>query len=186
MTERRCGDCTLCCKLLPVREMNKRAGERCQHQRHTGCAVYRKPGMPMSCSMWSCRWVVNDDTGELRRPDRSHYVIDMMPDFVTVVDDETGERTPLEVVQVWVDPKHRDAWQDPALLDYLARRGEEGKAALIRYSNREGITVIPPAMTSDGQFLVKEPRDGALAEKTHSFAEVATAIANAPKRVRFG
>ena len=30
---RRCGGCTLCCKLLPMPELDKRAGKPCQHQR---------------------------------------------------------------------------------------------------------------------------------------------------------
>ena len=46
-THRRCGDCQLCCKLLPVRELSKGASERCRHQRvGKGCTVYRQPGMP--------------------------------------------------------------------------------------------------------------------------------------------
>jgi hypothetical protein len=41
VTQRRCGDCQLCCKLLPTREVNKPANTRCQHQRaHKGCAIY--------------------------------------------------------------------------------------------------------------------------------------------------
>jgi hypothetical protein len=32
--DRQCGDCQLCCKLLPVRTLGKAAGQRCKHQRH--------------------------------------------------------------------------------------------------------------------------------------------------------
>ena len=40
---RQCGDCTLCCRLLPVRSLNKGAGERCKHQSHArGCKVYAR------------------------------------------------------------------------------------------------------------------------------------------------
>ena len=66
---RRCGDCQLCCKLLPVGALGKAAGERCRHQRHhKGCAVYRKRGFPSECGAWSCRWLVEDDTADLSRP----------------------------------------------------------------------------------------------------------------------
>jgi len=58
-----------------------------------GCAIYAK--RPMSCALWNCRWLVNDDTAELSRPDRSPYVIDIMPDYVTVLDRETGVRRPI-------------------------------------------------------------------------------------------
>src|SRR5215471_3194906 len=122
-TKRRCGGCTLCCKLLPVHHgahndvgidlpgsWHKAAGERCRHQRSgKGCAVYRKAGFPSACLFWNCRWLVSDDTDDLRRPDRAHYVIDVMPDFITLTDNETGEKHTIEVIQVWVDPDYRDA-----------------------------------------------------------------------------
>lgn len=183
MTDRQCGGCTLCCKLVPVKELQKGAGERCRHQSHKGCAVYHRSGMPMSCALWSCRWLVNDDTAGLRRPDRSRYVIDLLPDFIVIENNETGERTNVEVIQIWCDPKARDAWQnDQALLDYLDRRGREGKAALIRYSNQEGCTVFPPSMSSDGQFHVRHSKSFA---REHSFDEKLAGIASA-KHVKVG
>src|SRR2546423_255596 len=105
---RACGDCQLCCRLLPVKGiLNKPAGARCKHQKFgKGCMVYHRPGMPPECAIWNCRWLVNDDTADLPRPDRAHYVIDLIPDYVTLVNDETGEKQNVEVVQVWIDPKH--------------------------------------------------------------------------------
>src|SRR3954470_3807379 len=146
MTARReCGGCTLCCKLIPVPPMDKVAGERCRHQRLTGCAIYAR--RPLECRVWHCRWVVNDDAADLRRPDRSHYVIDMMPDYVTVSDNATGKQQRVPVVQIWVDPKHRDAHRDPALRRWLERRGEQGIAALVRYTATEGFALWPPQMS---------------------------------------
>jgi hypothetical protein len=142
---RQCGACTLCCKLVPVKEIGKRAGERCQHQRHTGCAIYSR--RPMSCMVWSCSWLLGDDTKELRRPDRSRYVIDPMPDQVSV----GGQR--VQVVQIWCDPKAPDAWQDPALIAFLQRKAAEGVGALIRYSGSEGKAVF---VRQDGSWQVLE------------------------------
>jgi len=62
--------------------------------------------MPPECAIWNCRWLVNDDTADLPRPDRAHYVIDLMPDFITIRNDETGENQHIQVVQVSIDPKH--------------------------------------------------------------------------------
>ena len=42
---RQCGDCQLCCKLLPVKSLAKLAGDRCSHQKHhKGCDVYKQLG----------------------------------------------------------------------------------------------------------------------------------------------
>jgi hypothetical protein len=129
-------------------EFHKPAGERCPHQRFKGCAIYAD--RPACCALWNCRWLINADTADLRRPDRSHYVIDIMPDFVSLDDGE--KRANIEVVQVWVDPKYPDAYQDPALAAYLTRRGEEGIAAVIRYSASDAFVLFPPALTHSGKF----------------------------------
>jgi hypothetical protein len=180
---RRCGDCSLCCKLLPmkaektehfdetlakmielgmltaeqkrrmIRDFDKPAGERCKFQKfHVGCAIYAR--RPFGCRFWSCRWLVADDTAELSRPDRSHYVVDMSPDFVEHVDDATGKCTPIPAIQVWVDPNYPDAHRDPVLRAYLDRRGKEGYATLIRYDASRGFVLFPPSMTG-GEWIEK-------------------------------
>lgn len=159
---RQCGDCQLCCKLLPVVDnepwrpgpaLNKPAGARCRHQKHRkGCAVYGKPQMPYACKTWQCRWIVSSDTADMPRPDRAHYVLDVLPDFITIRHDETGEEQHVQVVQVWIDPDYPDAHRDPALRRYLERRGEEGTAALIRFNSRDSITLIPPQLAADHQW----------------------------------
>jgi hypothetical protein len=91
----------------------------------------------------------------MRRPDRAGYVIDMMPDYIRLQpkNDPEAEGTPIEVVQIWIDPKRRDAWRDDQeLRAYIERRAEEGKAAILRFSEREAIIVIAPAMAEDGQW----------------------------------
>jgi len=133
----------------------------------------------MACQAWSCRWLVNDDTADLRRPDRSRYVIDVMPDYVTARPNDGGEPYNVPVVQIWCDAHAPDAWRDPALLAYLDRRGRDGTAALIRFDNRRGITVFPPSMTGD---TFREYHNGELREE-HTMAEKVAAIATAPKIV---
>lgn len=66
-TARRCGGCTLCCKILPVRELAKPANTRCQHQRTgKGCAVYaRLAQVSPACVFWSCRWPMRANGGTL-------------------------------------------------------------------------------------------------------------------------
>jgi len=171
---RECGSCTLCCKLLPVKGINKPALKRCQFQRHTGCTVYHKPekGFPWECGLWNCIWLQGDDAANLSRPDRSHYVIDVMPDYVTAQEPDLGV-IKIPVVQIWVDPKHPEAHRDPELRAWLLRR--QGFAGLIRYGNEEAFVLFPPYMMNTHEWV--EKRSGNLQkEKTHSFREVLTAL----------
>lgn len=186
---RQCGECNLCCKLLPMkrdaytpervvaiankmvgagmataesfdgmrREWDKPAGMPCKHQQHRkGCAIYDH--RPFGCRFWNCRWLVNDDTADLRRPDRSRVVLDVLPDFITMQPHDGSAPTNIQVVQIWCDPKMPDAWRDPALLAYIERRAAEGIATMIRFGSRDAITVFAPALSVDGEW--HEVHDG--------------------------
>lgn len=148
---RHCGSCTLCCKLIPVEELHKAAGQRCVHVRTgKGCSIYQR--RPMSCREWSCMWlkgIEDDEPLALSRPDHVHYVIDEIPDIVRVTNNATGAVEQLDVMQVWVDPKFPDAWQDKGLLDMLER---QKIIALVRYNSSDGFAIFPPGRSTDGQW----------------------------------
>lgn len=169
--KRQCGECTLCCKLLPVPELHKPAGARCQHQRaHKGCAIYAS--RPFACRVWTCAWLSELDAAGLSRPDRAHYVIDLMPDFIVITyEDEPPRKIP--VIQVWIDPKYPQAHRDPALRAFLARRGElDGMAAIIRYDDKSGFCLFPPAL-ADGEWREEHSQ---LREDPHSAEEIVSAV----------
>src|SRR5262252_4508162 len=127
---RHCGECTLCCKLLPMkagadarvpqtaaamvasgmadaaeltgmrRDFDKPAGKRCPHQRHhKGCNIYAS--RPFGCRVWNCRWLVESDVADIRRPDRCHYVIDLMPDFIDLNPHDGSAPIKFQVAVVW-------------------------------------------------------------------------------------
>jgi len=148
---RSCGSCTLCCKLVPVEELGKAAGQRCKHVKSgKGCSIYEH--RPISCREWSCMWLTGSEAGlpvDLSRPDRVHYVIDTVPDIIRATNNETGAVDQIDVMQIWCDPKFPDAWKDPALLAMLERVGIVG---LVRYDEKRGLTVWPPSRVTDGQW----------------------------------
>jgi hypothetical protein len=169
---RHCASCQLCCKLLPVRSLDKEAGHRCKHQRvGKGCTVYARLGqVSPECRLWSCEWLVNADAGDLSRPDRSHYVIDVMPDYVTLRDNADGAERYIPVVQVWIDPDYPNAHEDPALRRFLERRAEEGKAAILRFDNTRALVAFAPSISANGRWNLVESNN--LRQAAHSFADV--------------
>ena len=66
---RSCGSCKLCCTLVPVqlREGHKPSGVRCPHLTSRGCGIYAT--QPEPCAAWSCKWLFDEATAGLRRPD---------------------------------------------------------------------------------------------------------------------
>jgi hypothetical protein len=172
---RECGQCQLCCKLLPVEAVDKLAGQRCKYQRHhKGCAIHAKlMAVAPACAVWNCRWLVEDDTHGLSRPDRSHYVLDIMPDFVTLRNDLDGSSQHVQVVQIWVDPGYPDAHRDPALRAYLERRAKENIVGIVRWDDKGAMVIFPPSMNQNRQWNEVMTN---MRTKTHSFAEIAAAL----------
>lgn len=153
-TGRTCGDCQLCCRLVPVPTIGKGAGEKCQFQKYAkGCRIYDT--RPDACRTWSCRWLSDPEAAGMPRPDRCHYVIDCTWDYVTAVP-EGGAPIQIPVVQVWVDPAYRLAYRAPELRAYMLRVAiKHGAATIIRWGTREAITVFPPALSNDGEWHEK-------------------------------
>lgn len=52
---RKCGECSLCCKVLRVNSLDKPTGTWCQHAR-PGCAIYED--RPVECRAFSCLWLL--------------------------------------------------------------------------------------------------------------------------------
>jgi len=121
--------------------------------------------------VWSCLWLLHEPgTEAMRRPDRAHYCLDVMPDYCTLVSKETGERTNFEVVQVWCDPGYPDAHRDPALRAFLEANR---LPAIVRYSARDGFTLWPPCLSEDRQW---HETKGDELRPSHTPAQLAAAL----------
>jgi len=147
---RQCSECTLCCKLLPVKELGKPSNTKCEYQGFKGCKIYNS--RPGSCRKWSCSWLTDPATSELSRPDRSHYVIDPTLDFI-VVNEDGSEDIKIPVLQIWCDAKHpRAVIEDNKLLDML---DENLIIALVRYNSHDGFVMFPPSRSKNGKWNYK-------------------------------
>jgi hypothetical protein len=70
-----------------------------------------------------------------------------MPDALWIEDNETKERNSIQVVQIWVDPKHRYAFRNEPMRSYIERQGAQGIATLIRWDSSAGLVVFPASIT---------------------------------------
>jgi hypothetical protein len=71
-------ECTLCCRLMDVDELDKPADKWCEHcQVGTGCRIYED--RPKTCRGWSCQWLARPDRypEEELRPDRCGFLLDI-------------------------------------------------------------------------------------------------------------
>ena len=94
-----CGTCSLCCKLLRVRELNKPIDTACRHAApdRGGCAIYSE--RPSSCRGFICAWLANKRLGDVWFPAHCKMIL--------VAPHSTAEQGLL----VTVDPAYPTSWR---------------------------------------------------------------------------
>jgi hypothetical protein len=93
---RRCGTCTLCCKLLTIPAFGNPSGQWCPHcVQGKGCALY--PDWPEECRTFFCGYLKWPALGEHWRPSRSKLVVAFKPNGMEIV--------------IHVDPGVPNAWR---------------------------------------------------------------------------
>jgi uncharacterized protein len=68
---RECGECSLCCLLLAIKELDKPQNEWCKHVRaKRGCSIYEQ--RPDVCRGFECLWLSSTISPLALRPDKIH------------------------------------------------------------------------------------------------------------------
>jgi Fe-S-cluster containining protein len=128
---RGCGSCSLCCKVLPIQELNKPAGQWCVHSvPGSGCSVHA--ARPSACRAFFCAWRLDPNLGPEWKPEVSRFVL---------VADPAHRAT-----MVMVDPGMPLAWKREP---YYARLKQFSEVSFrqdrkVLVSLRGQITVILP------------------------------------------
>jgi hypothetical protein len=140
MLVRECGDCAMCCKLLDVNSIEKKAGTWCTHcvgQR--GCAIYET--RPQECRNFICAWLAGPTLDERWKPSNCKFV---------VAPDGDGLR-----LKVAVDPARPDAWHKEPFYSYFKnwiRQNAADGAELLVLVGRRAIAVLPDSDVDLGPF----------------------------------
>ena len=128
---RRCGTCTLCCKVLTAEELRKPNGEWCPHcVKGRGCAIYSD--RPNECRRFQCGYLLWPTLGEHWLPARSKLVVALKPDGREIV--------------IHVDPGVPNAWRaEPYYSEIRNMAGHAaGKAYTIFVQIRRRMIAIFP------------------------------------------
>ncbi len=73
--ENKCGGCTLCCKLLEIKEINKPANQLCTDCiLNKGCGIYKDK--PQSCTDFQCAYYQMDRVSKDLRPDNCKVIFE--------------------------------------------------------------------------------------------------------------
>ena len=107
-----CGDCSFCCKVLEIEELEKPAGPWCPFclDGH-GCSTY--PTRPDVCREFECLWKGDRGLTPLLRPDR----------VGTLLMEDSESEDYLAVC----DPAAPLAWRKPLVFNHLMSIAKTGK-----------------------------------------------------------
>jgi uncharacterized protein len=110
--KRTCGDCSQCCFIFPVLEVNKLKDDWCRHCRpgEGGCSIYKQ--RPPVCREYTCSWLAGT-MPDYWYPLRSKMVLDRQGGMLRVL----------------THPEHPDRWREEPYhseLKVLARTGLMG------------------------------------------------------------
>lgn len=128
---RGCGTCSLCCKLLGIGALDKRAGAWCSKcAPPNGCTIYDT--RPTECREFSCAWLDSPTLSEEWKPARSKIVLYAIDGGARLI--------------AHVDPGSPNVWREQPFYDQLkswSRRGiRSGPSVVVRIDNRL-IAILP-------------------------------------------
>lgn len=128
-TPRQCGDCSLCCKLLDIPELNKPKDVWCPNFRAgAGCGIYAD--RPASCRDFACRWLADTAIGPEWKPNHCKMMLDAKPG----------------IFMVHVDPSAAAPWRAEPYLSTLrtwAARGLASGTLVLVLKRRHAIAIHP-------------------------------------------
>jgi hypothetical protein len=159
MSRKSCGDCSLCCKLMNVPELDKPPNVWCRHVvKGKGCGIHAT--RPDVCRGFFCRWTEDAGLGPEWKPNKSKLVLAHHGD---------------DRLTVYVDPGAPGAWRKEPYLSRLvamARAGLANDGILKIVENGRTLVLLPQGMVDlrvvdlgvvgpdDGIVLEKKPAPG--------------------------
>ncbi len=135
VSQRSCGDCSLCCKTMGVIELAKPRNTWCLHfVSGKGCGIYET--RPPTCREFFCRWIQDTNLGPEWKPSKSKMVM---------VDSAQNQLT------VFVDPGAAGVWRREPYYSQLMQMAKNGWAhdGMLMVVDRGRTLVLLPDRIAD-------------------------------------
>ena len=106
----KCGDCTLCCDVLPIGEIEKPESVLCGHCiLKKGCNIYKD--RPEACKNFDCMYIESDDMKIELRPDNCNVIFEKVTDNICLA------------ISHYNEP---NAFEKPIVLEYIKELNDKG------------------------------------------------------------
>lgn len=143
-TQKTCGTCSICCKIVAVAELNKPAHQWCVHNvPRKGCGIWGKH--PDACKVWQCGWILMPHLDERWKPEKCGFII----------------RTRFQIQQLVIDvePSKPNAWRQEPFFSEIHRWARNAPATgqqIVVCIGRRQIVIFPEEDIDVGELPVGE------------------------------
>ena len=128
---RTCGSCSLCCKVMEIKELKKPMNKWCSHcAKGAGCSIY--PTRPTECRMFDCLWLKDESFPDEFRPLKSKIVFTV---------EHGGGR-----LSAYVDASFPAAWREKrvyALLKRWSAFQAQRNGQMLVFIGTKAIAILP-------------------------------------------
>ncbi len=132
---RECGDCTLCCLLLPIPEAKSEHSQLCSHC-NKGCNIYDK--RPNMCKEFNCDWLLDETIPEELRPDKCNVIFEYINKYS---------------VLCLVHFNDLNAWNREPVMNYMKKLNSEGiSVAISSYTSETNRFMLADGHTKEHIF----------------------------------
>lgn len=143
----KCGSCTMCCRVLGIREIKKKPNAWCPHCAvGSGCKIYEE--RPPSCIEFECIWLQSQD----RENPKQRLPASLRPDRCKVVLSMSTNET---VVSASVDLGFPAAWRKPEIYSVIGQFARGGIHIVVGWSESTNKILISRHPVTDD--LVEKP-----------------------------
>ena len=113
--KKECGECTTCCELLPIPELQKPESTLCGFCKiNVGCSIYKS--RPNSCKEFNCVYIQNEEIDLELRPDNCKVMFERVTDTLYLA---------LEL------PRDVGSWREKKVSDFIKKLNENGISIIV-------------------------------------------------------
>jgi len=131
----KCEECTLCCELLPIKEINKQPSVLCSDcTLSKGCNIYNN--RPEECKNFNCLYIEDNEMPDFLRPDKCNVIFEKITTKIFIAINHYNEPF---------------AYERENVIDYIKSLNEKGISVITTsFTNEPNEVFVGEGHTEEG------------------------------------
>ena len=134
MKKKECGDCTLCCMVLPIHQVQSPPSVMCQHCTiESKCNIYDT--RPEACKNFNCEWILDETMSDDLRPDKTGVIFEKITNTIYLS---------------LVNYTNLNAWDNAIVRKHIKKLNDSGSSVIISsFTNQPKLFLLADGKTQE-------------------------------------